>query len=110
MTADFSQFAQLTPLFNFMHALNALSAASDLSVATVLIILLRKQRTGFKSTEYMINRLILFTLNTGLLCAACAVLTLIFNLAFPNTYIYMIFYIMVCRSESASSCRPSASC
>ncbi|KAK0453135.1 hypothetical protein EV421DRAFT_652306 [Armillaria borealis] len=97
MTADYNEFAQLIPLHPYMHALNVLSAASDVIIAIVLVHLLRKQRTGYRKTNSMINRLILFTLNTGGICGLCAILTLVFNIVYPDTYIYMLFYIIVCR-------------
>ncbi len=102
MTADYNEFAQLIPLHPYMHALNVLSAASDVIIAIVLVHLLRKQRTGYRKTNSMINRLILFTLNTGGICGLCAILTLVFNIVYPDTYIYMLFYIIVCRGMRRS--------
>ncbi|SJL01483.1 uncharacterized protein ARMOST_04805 [Armillaria ostoyae] len=84
MTADYKEFAQLIPLHPYMHALNVLSAASDVIIAIVLVHLLRKQRTGYRKTNSMINRLILFTLNTGGICGLCAILTLVFNIRYAS--------------------------
>ena len=81
-----------------MHGINAVSAATDAIIAVALCLLLHSSRSGFRKSERIINRLIIFTVNTGLLTGICAILTLICNIAFPGTFIYMIFYIMVARS------------
>ncbi|KLO15927.1 hypothetical protein SCHPADRAFT_242920 [Schizopora paradoxa] len=93
----YTEFAQLVPKTNFMHVINSLMAASDAIIAIVLSFYLHTSRSGFKRTDTIINRLIMFTVNTGVLTGICAVLTLITNIAFPNTFIYMIFYIIVAR-------------
>lgn len=56
----------------------ALDASSGVLLAGLVIFLLHINRTGFRRTESMINRLIVLTINTGLLTSICAVLTLIF--------------------------------
>lgn len=56
----------------------ALDAASGVLLAGLVIFLLHRNRTGFRRTESMINRLIVLTMNTGLLTSICAVMTLIF--------------------------------
>ena len=80
-----------------MHEINAISAASDALIAIIVSFLLHRSRSGFKRTETIINRLIIFTINTGVLTGICAIMTLICNVAFPGTFIYMIFYILVAR-------------
>ena len=53
--------------------------AATISLITILIIyFLQRGRTGFRRTESMINRLILWTISTGLLTCICAIITLIF--------------------------------
>lgn len=81
-------------------------AASDAIIAIVLSFYLHTSRSGFKRTDTIINRLIMFTVNTGVLTGICAVLTLITNVAFPNTFIYMIFYIIVARGMVLPSFLP----
>lgn len=97
VAGGFTEFAQLLPHTRFMHAINSLMAISDAAIALVLSFLLHQSRSGFRHTETMINRLIIFTINTGVLTGICAVMTLICNIAFPDTFIYMIFYILVAR-------------
>ena len=62
---------------NESRSINILGAASDTAIALVLIYLLHQSRTGFKRSETIINRLILFTINTGALTSLCALVSLI---------------------------------
>jgi len=48
----------------------------------------------------MINKLIIFTMNTGLLTSLCAVASLVSILAAPNTYIYIGFFFCMSRLYS----------
>ena len=62
---------------NWSRAINALAAVSDVAIAVILIFLLQRSRTGFRRSDSVINRLILFSLNTGLLTSIDALLSLI---------------------------------
>lgn len=76
-SATFTTFTEVVKIVNISRVVNVLSAASDIGIAFVLIFLLQRSRTGFKRSETIINRLILFTINTGLLTSLCAVMSLI---------------------------------
>ncbi|TFY70044.1 hypothetical protein EVG20_g2897 [Dentipellis fragilis] len=60
-------FAQLATLKGLSMSVNALTAASDVSIAVALCSMLHRSRTGFRASDSMINKLIIFTMNTGLL-------------------------------------------
>ncbi|KAI1792177.1 hypothetical protein LXA43DRAFT_364423 [Ganoderma leucocontextum] len=63
-------------------AYNAVASAGDVILTATLIYILHHSRTGFKSTDSMINRLILYTISTGLL-------TTIFNIiSFILVHVY----------------------
>ena len=47
------------------------------SAQLVLVVLLHRARTGFSKSETIINRLIVFSINTGMLTSTFAVLSLI---------------------------------
>lgn len=87
----------LPALDNLSRAVNAMGAASDLAIALTLVALLHRARTGFRRSETIINRLILFSINTGLLTSMCAVLSLVTITVFPSTFIYMTFFVCVSR-------------
>ncbi|KAK1235250.1 hypothetical protein PQX77_001531 [Marasmius sp. AFHP31] len=49
-------------------------------------------RTGFSWSDHIINRLILFSMNTGLLTSIVACTSLVTILALPDTLVYAAFY------------------
>lgn len=96
-SASITSLTVLPALDNLSRAVNAMGAASDLAIALTLVALLHRARTGFRRSETIINRLILFSINTGLLTSMCAVLSLVTITVFPSTFIYMTFFVCVSR-------------
>ncbi|EJC98995.1 uncharacterized protein FOMMEDRAFT_23354 [Fomitiporia mediterranea MF3/22] len=90
-------FANLVQIFDLSRSINILGAASDVAITASLIWLLQRSRTGFKRSDSIINRLIMFSLNTGLLTGLDAIMSLITNTVFPTTFIYICFYVNVSR-------------
>lgn len=93
----FQTFAELLTLKDLSSAINATTAASDVLIAGCLVFLLQKSRTGFRRSDSMINKLMLFSLNTGLLTGIFAVASLISISAWPNAFIYIAFYFCLGR-------------
>ncbi|KAH6917760.1 hypothetical protein BKA70DRAFT_1553972 [Coprinopsis sp. MPI-PUGE-AT-0042] len=56
------------------------AAVCDAMITATLVIALRKQKTGFKRTDLIVDRIIKLTMNTGSLTMVVAVLDLIFFL------------------------------
>jgi hypothetical protein len=52
-------------------------AVSDSAIATSMVLLLRRQRTGFEKTDGMINTLIVYSINTGAATSIVAIATAI---------------------------------
>ncbi|OBZ71785.1 hypothetical protein A0H81_08279 [Grifola frondosa] len=96
-------FDQLDELKALSMVVNGLAAAGDVLIAAILCTMLHRSRTGFKSSDSLINRLIIFSVNTGLLTSICAVLSLVTIAALPNTFIYICFYFTLGRRESLPS-------
>ncbi|KAL5501295.1 hypothetical protein ACEPAH_8555 [Sanghuangporus vaninii] len=90
-------FARLVEIFDLSRAINITNAVTDVSVACSLIFLLQRSRTGFKRSDSIINRLILFSLNTGLLTSLDAIGSLIGNVVWGDTFIYILFYVNISR-------------
>ncbi|KAJ3479639.1 hypothetical protein NLI96_g8912 [Meripilus lineatus] len=65
------------------------SAACDLLIAVSTFYFLKRKKAHFKPTETTITRIIRVTVETGLICAACAILELAMFLAFANNTFYM---------------------
>ncbi|KAJ7088888.1 hypothetical protein B0H15DRAFT_1022378 [Mycena belliarum] len=59
-------------------------------------------RPASLETETMVNRLILFTINTGLLTSLCAIASLVSLIVSPKTLIYASFYFCIGRLYSNS--------
>ncbi|KAH9858596.1 hypothetical protein C2E23DRAFT_9665 [Lenzites betulinus] len=81
---------------------NALAAAGDVVIAIILCTILNNSRTGFSKSNKLINKLIIFAVNTGLLTSICASLTFITVVALPNTFIYITFFFLLGRLYSNS--------
>ncbi|KAH8109870.1 hypothetical protein DFH11DRAFT_1730779 [Phellopilus nigrolimitatus] len=100
--AIYDSFVDLPLVFNESRAINILGASSDIIIAFTLIFLLQRSRTGFSRSETIINRLILFTINTGLLTSLCALMSLIFVSLYPDSFIYIAFFVCVSKLYSNS--------
>jgi hypothetical protein len=92
-------FAQLVHLKTNSILVNAMPAACDVIITAALCALLHKSRSGFHRSDVMIDKLILFALNTGCFTSLCAIGSLIANAASDKTYIYVAFYFCIGRRE-----------
>ncbi|KAJ7142697.1 hypothetical protein C8R44DRAFT_760976 [Mycena epipterygia] len=81
-------------------SINALSTGADVIITSTLCWMLYRTRPTSLETESIINRLILFTINTGLLTSLCAVASLISLIIAPKTLIYASFYFCIGRLYS----------
>ncbi|KAF8909956.1 hypothetical protein CPB85DRAFT_1435440 [Mucidula mucida] len=77
--------------------LNAFGAACDLAITVIMVLYLEKSKTGFRKSTDMINRLIIFTFNTGIPTTICALMSLICLNAIPSTFLYIFFYLIMGR-------------
>jgi len=93
-TQTFVDGLHLTPL---TIAMNTLSAVSDVLITGSLVVLLHWSRTGFRRSDTIINQLILFVVNTGMLTSCIAVGALVSITASPDTLIYVPFYFCIGR-------------
>jgi hypothetical protein len=98
----FETFKQLGALKGLSITVNALAAVGDVLIAAVLCIVLHRSRTGFHRSDTMINKLIVFAVNTGLLTSICAVASLISIVVAGNTFLYICFYFSLGRLYSNS--------
>ncbi|KIK56805.1 hypothetical protein GYMLUDRAFT_247583 [Collybiopsis luxurians FD-317 M1] len=97
---SYCTFEELTlELNNLSIAISALTAFADLLITGILSLLLQSAKTG---STVIINKLILFTINTGALTSFCSLASLISILAAPNSFIYMAFFFAMGRVYSNS--------
>ncbi|EDQ99371.1 uncharacterized protein LACBIDRAFT_316568 [Laccaria bicolor S238N-H82] len=90
----YEELLKITPL---TITINALSSATDVLIAVSLCIMLHNARTGFKKSDTIINRLMIFIVNTGVLTTTCAIAALIALVASSHSLIYASFYFCIGR-------------
>ncbi|KAG2004207.1 hypothetical protein CC2G_002787 [Coprinopsis cinerea AmutBmut pab1-1] len=90
-------YRQLININPLTITINALSTACDVLIALSLCTLLHQSRTGFKKSDTIITRLMIFVVNTGVLTSMCAISSLVCLVVSPNTLIYAAFYFCIGR-------------
>ncbi|KAJ7593211.1 hypothetical protein C8J56DRAFT_930568 [Mycena floridula] len=81
----------------YSEAINGLTAAGDILLAVLMVYLLYTSRTGFKNTDTLIKKLMIYTVNTGVVTSLCAILTLATAQAWGKAFIYGAFYFNASR-------------
>ncbi|KAH7874977.1 uncharacterized protein C8R40DRAFT_1106528 [Lentinula edodes] len=85
-----AKFSLLSSTTRITSTQTGTTAACDILIAVILCMLLHKARSGFQRSDKIIDKLILYTINRGILTSLCALLNLIFFVAIPNTFIFLI--------------------
>ncbi|KAJ6483095.1 hypothetical protein C8R45DRAFT_1000562 [Mycena sanguinolenta] len=98
--SKFHTYNQLLRLSPLAIAINTLSSAADILITLTLCYTLYKSQTKSLRNETFLNRVVLVTINTGLLTTLCAVAALISIACSPNTLIYVAFYFCIGRLYS----------
>ncbi|RDX42352.1 hypothetical protein OH76DRAFT_1488722 [Lentinus brumalis] len=96
----FDQFYGLTARILALWLISAcfgMAAAADALLTGALIIVLRKSRTGFNGTDSLIDTLIIYTINTGLLIGISNCLSLILAASQPKNLVYVGFSIITAK-------------
>ncbi|KAI0742981.1 hypothetical protein C8Q80DRAFT_1273555 [Daedaleopsis nitida] len=73
-------------------ALSATTAGSDILLTASLSVLLMRSHTGSSRSKRLLNRLLLYTINTGALTSICSFLSLFTNIFAGQTDLYTLFY------------------
>ncbi|TFK50313.1 hypothetical protein OE88DRAFT_1735895 [Heliocybe sulcata] len=92
-----STYAELESISKLFYLNFAAGTAGDLYVALVLCYFLHSSRTGFKRTDSLINILIIYTVNTGLITALDAAAGMITYIVMPSNFIFIGFYLNLSR-------------
>ncbi|KAI1793335.1 hypothetical protein LXA43DRAFT_238517 [Ganoderma leucocontextum] len=82
------QFTSQTTLTRIESTALVAVLVVDLFLASTLVVILHRTRTGFKRTDSLLNVLIAYTVNTCVLTSAINALALGFLIAFPTNMIY----------------------
>ncbi|KAI0648789.1 hypothetical protein C8Q79DRAFT_471392 [Trametes meyenii] len=88
---------ELTNITDFAKAIwlistaTAMTAVTDVFLSGVLIVSLHQSRTGYKTTDSLINTLMLYAIGTGLVTSISVLFSFIFSVAHPSKEIYAAF-------------------
>lgn len=93
----FTLVSQLATIFDVTRTINVITAVTDTVIAVILVYYLHTSRTGIRQTDSILNRLIIFAVNTGLVTSIDSIISLVTGLVFPSTYIYITFYECLAR-------------
>jgi len=81
----------------------SLGVATDIFTAASLSYFLHKMRTGYKRSDTLINRLIIYSVNTGLLTSVFSAAVLVTYNLMPANLIFIAFYFSLSKLY-ANSC------
>ncbi|KAF8908479.1 hypothetical protein CPB85DRAFT_782477 [Mucidula mucida] len=73
------------------------AAVCDTSLAISLCYFLHQKRTGYKQTDEIIDHLILYTLNSGLINCVTSIFCLITYIVIPRTWVYLALCFLISR-------------
>ncbi|KAI0713215.1 hypothetical protein C8Q76DRAFT_730655 [Earliella scabrosa] len=90
-------FVELQQIKVLSVCMNVFAAVGDVLIAGILCTILHNSRTSFSRSNTLINKLMVFAVNTGLLTSVCACISLITFWALPNTFVYITFYFLIGR-------------
>ena len=103
-------YLQLRPIPEFTRAVparailvsSALNACVDTALALSIVILLYRRRSGvpFTKTSSMIDRIMTYTVGSGLLTSAFGLAGLVTYLTMKTNLVYVLLYEMLPKSES----------
>ncbi|VDC07097.1 unnamed protein product [Peniophora sp. CBMAI 1063] len=93
---------ELTTLTTLPTIALSLGSATDVVIALVLSFYLHTMRTGYQKSERLIDRLIIFSVNTGALTAAVSVSVVVLFQTMPENFVYISVYFLVCKLYSNS--------
>ncbi|KIY61913.1 hypothetical protein CYLTODRAFT_447483 [Cylindrobasidium torrendii FP15055 ss-10] len=97
LTVSYDSLGELIQQRTFANVLNAFNAVTDILITVAMIYYLQSAKTAFRGTRDMLNRLTIFTFNTGIPTSLFAILDLITLNTMPDTFIYMSFYLVMDR-------------
>ncbi|KAF8194410.1 hypothetical protein K438DRAFT_1827945 [Mycena galopus ATCC 62051] len=80
----------------------SVSSVNDLTITMVLVIILAGKRNTFKRTTALVDKLILYTIETGMLTSMSSIAALACFVAMPGNFIWVAFFALSARLISNS--------
>ncbi|KAE9402940.1 hypothetical protein BT96DRAFT_517210 [Gymnopus androsaceus JB14] len=93
----FSQLADLGSLNNQAISCVAVNTFNDVAIALVFAYVLQQQKTGFQNTTTIINRIVIYSLNTGICTAMFGIAAIIATLAAGKSDLQELFFLTGAR-------------
>ncbi|PAV19224.1 hypothetical protein PNOK_0415700 [Pyrrhoderma noxium] len=75
------------------RAVTSISAVTDSVIAASMVFLLMRSRTGFAQTDSLVQRIVIYTMGTGLTTGICEITSFILAFASPTTFFYIAFFL-----------------
>ncbi|GLB45095.1 hypothetical protein LshimejAT787_1901730 [Lyophyllum shimeji] len=93
----------LTPKLRTYAAFSlAAGVATDILTASALAFFLRRLRTGFKSSNSLVNRLTVYAINTGAVTSAISLSTLLLYNLTPDAFYFIALYFLLAKFYAIS--------
>ena len=77
----------------------AMTAFTEIFLAVALVVLLRSNRVGFKQSDSVIDRLVLYTVSSGAATALNAIAAIVAAAAFPSSFMHLVFGSLSAKSK-----------
>ncbi|KAF9012783.1 hypothetical protein BDZ89DRAFT_478582 [Hymenopellis radicata] len=85
----------LGKITNYAHALNSTTAATDMAIALTMTWLLLRSKTGFRRSNTVIDRLLIYCIMSGAATSVTAILVIIMLATVPATNVYFLFFFFI---------------
>jgi len=85
------KYSNLESTVKFTSSQAGCTAACDIVITVMLCFLLNKARTGFRKTDGIVDKLILYAINRGAATSLAALMNLILFVSVPSTFVFMVF-------------------
>ncbi|GLB40665.1 hypothetical protein LshimejAT787_0805360 [Lyophyllum shimeji] len=92
ISTDKLRFGGFGTISHFLYIALGSGVAVDLLIAVSLCWSLSKSRTGFKKTDSIVNTLMMYAINTGLLTTICAAACFITYAVWPHEFTFIAIY------------------
>ena len=92
---SFTRIAQLDEAIRIELAMTGVAVFTDTLLAVILIWLLRKARSGFRRSDSVVNRLVMYIVGSSLITAICVVAALISAAVAPHALVYLLFDLVI---------------
>jgi len=88
----YKSFSNFTKIQYLLYMAFGSGVVADTIIAAALCIVLTTRRTGFRQTDSLVNVLMVYTINTGVMTSVVAILCLVLFAIMPHNYIFLALF------------------